>query len=415
MPSTGSILIITDSDSVHDAHRLGRDLEAHWCGGPFPGAKVLHAGGIDSDPDVSRFSLVLIVGGRGTIPFPNTSGIDRTIHLSIQHEIPVVLIGHEGDASSHGLPGQVLTFPDSRTPEALAPFLAGITRRNQRLETITQEHELTQRLVGNIHREIGQIDEELQSASIVQREFMPKSMPSLGTVSTSVLWRPSSYVSGDFYQAVQIDERRIGMLLVDAAGHGVGSALMTIVMARAFNPVDEEGGCSPGAVLQRINQALVQIQGGRMQFATGIYIVLDCFDGSISYACAGHPAPFLLDERSMEPLGTEGAGPALGIFEDADYEVMHGRLNEAQSILLYSDGFEHAFPLPNSDVTNLQSPNNAYMNVFKSLSDLGTTQQMVDRIEQVIDGRRGSLQPYDDLTLLCVRRARVTSGIEQAA
>ena len=413
MPATPPILCIADHESVSDADQLGRRLQAHWCGAPFPGMRVIAPDHIGSDLEVGRFCLVLIVVE--SKDDTHSPVIRRTIQTTAEREIPIVLVGNHLDDMHLEHPEQLIVISKSTAEEALAPYLAGIIQRNRRLDVITREHELTQRLVGNVHREIGLIDEELQSASIVQREFMPKTLPSIGTVSASALWRPSSYVSGDFYQAVQIDERRMGLLLADAAGHGVGSALMTIVMARAFKPVDERGACDPASVLQRINQALVQIQGGRMQFATGIYILLDCIDGSLSYACAGHPAPLLLDEDSMEPLKMEQAGPALGIFEDAEYEVMQGRVHEDQSILLYSDGFEHAFPLPNSDVTDLQSPSNAYMNVFKSLSGLKTTQEMVARLEQAIDGRRGSLQPYDDLTLLCARRATTPASIQQPA
>ena len=412
MPSTPPILCITDQKSAPDDGHLFQHLPEHWCGGSFPGVQVLPTDQIGTDLEVSRFCLVMILvdGNEGT----NSQMIERMVQATAELEIPIVLLGQNLDGSNPDRPEHISLLSDSTPPEVLAPYLAGIIQRNRRVRTITQEHELTQRLMGNIHREIGQIDEELQSASIVQREFMPKTMPSIGSVSASVLWRPSSYVSGDFYQAVQIDEHRMGLLLADAAGHGVGSALMTIVMARAFKPLDEAGACDPGVVLQRINQALVQIQGGRMQFATGIYVVLDCFEGSLTYACAGHPAPLLLNEDTMEPLDMEDAGPALGIFEEAEYDSMEAHLNEEQSLLLYSDGFEHAFPLPNSEVTDLQSPSNAYMNVFKSLSGLHTTEQMVARLEQAIDGRRGSLQPYDDLTLLCARRSLIPATISRS-
>ncbi|MEE2681706.1 MAG: PP2C family protein-serine/threonine phosphatase [Planctomycetota bacterium] len=405
MPSAKPLLFVADHESVRDACRLSCGLEAHWCDGPCPTARILDTGCASADLEVGRFSLVVALIDAHTERIPRR--IDQVVQAAVQQEVPVVLIGDLAEDELRGQPEQVLTLPESTSPEILAPYLAGIIGRDRRLGALVREHELTQRLVGNIHREIGQIDAELQSAAIVQREFMPRRMPTIGAVSASALWRPSTYVSGDFYQAVRIDDRRMGLLLADAAGHGVGSALMTIVMARAFSPSAEDGSCSPARVLSEINQALVQIQGGRMQFATGIYVVIDCIDGSLSYACAGHPAPLLLDDCCMKPLGMDDAGPALGIFEDAEYKVMHGQLDEAQSILLYSDGFEHAFPSPQSDVTDLQTPNNAYLDVFRSLSDLKTTPQMVERIEQVIDGRRGSLQPFDDLTLLCARRSPV--------
>ena len=402
MPSTKPILLITASGGLEKPEVSPGALRKHWCDAPFPGVLPVAVEHLDRDVDLGGFSAVLI--GPGTHSKSTTGAIRRLIHVASELTLPVLML-----ESEHGMGGpsldHIAVLSERTPPEQIACFLAGLIHRNRRVIDLTREQELTQRLVGNVSKEIDLIDEELQTASIVQREFMPRSMPAVGRVSVSALWRPSSYVSGDFYQAVRLDDRRIGLLLTDAAGHGVGSALMTIVMARAFTPLEGDAVVDPATVIRRINHALVQIKCGRMQFATGVYVIVDCLDGSLQYAGAGHPAPLLLDEQRLEPLDMTHAGPAMGIFEEAEYEVLDASLAPGQNLLMYSDGFEQAFPLPTSPLSDLETPSNAYMNVFKSLSDLGSTEEMVERLELVIESRRGSLRPIDDVTLVCARRA----------
>ncbi|MAJ46984.1 MAG: hypothetical protein CBC35_06860 [Planctomycetes bacterium TMED75] len=412
MPSTKPILLISAPDVFEQSEVTPAALRKHWCVGRFPGALSIRVDEVGMDFDLSGFSTVLI--DSGTHSRSTNRAIKRLIHVATELNVPVLILGSEQEVAGSSLDSLAI-LADGTAPEHLAPYLAGLIHRNQRVIELTREQELTQRLVGNVSKEIDLIDEELQSASIVQREFMPRSMPSVGKVSVSALWRPSSYVSGDFYQAVRLDDRRIGLLLADAAGHGVGSALMTIVMARAFMPLEGDAVIDPATVISRINHALVQIKCGRMQFATGVYVIVDCVDGSLQYAGAGHPPPFLLDEQRLEPLDMNDAGPAMGIFEEAEYEVLEASLDPGQNLLMYSDGFEQAFPLPTSSLNDLETPTNAYMNVFKSLSHLGSTEEMVERLEQAIESRRGSLRPIDDVTLVCARRAAGSRARSTAA
>ena len=93
---------------------------------------------------------------------------------------------------------------------------------------------------------------------------------------------------------------------------------------------------------------------------------------------------------------------------------MTEQLRPGETLLLHSDGFEQAFPLPDAGPNELTMPSNAYLNVFKSLGDLDDPQEMVVRLATAIDSRRGSLHPCDDLTLLCVHRARETSSLSLA-
>jgi serine phosphatase RsbU (regulator of sigma subunit) len=122
----------------------------------------------------------------------------------------------------------------------------------------------------------------------------------------------------------------------------------------------------------------------------------------------------ILAKDRVTALDLEHGGAGLGIFDDSEFETMPGRLEAGESLLIYSDGFEQAFPMPDAPEDALHMPNNAYLNVFKSLAGLGDPEAMIGRLESAIDARRGSLRQKDDLTLLCVHHAGGPSQIEVA-
>ena len=389
------LLIAPDEERVRRLG-IGERLAGHWCTGRFPGLEVMTRG----PRDLEGYEAVIVLEAEG--PHPPPAMLGALAREAEERHLPVVVLG-----GGNGLPEPMhaLTrMPADTPPEVLAPLLCGMLERNRRVLELAGERELDHRLMGNVHKEIDLIDEELQSASIVQREFLTGAMPSLGTVSVSAMWRPSSYVSGDFYQAVQLDDRHLGVLLMDAAGHGVGSALMTIAMARAFVPVTDEGVADPGRVLDVLNRSLLQLPGGRHRFATGVYVIVDCEHGRLRYASAGHPPPLRLGRSGLDPLDTTDAGPALGIFDDHDYRVMEAGLEPGERLLVHSDGFEQAFAGPGATVTELQGQNANYLEVFRTLGEVERGEDLVDRLEALVDRGRGSLRPPDDLSLVCVTR-----------
>ncbi len=389
------LLIAPDEDRVR-CLGLGEQLAGHWCTGSFPGVEVRSR----RPQDLDGCQAVIVVEAAGAHHPPGMLGA-LALEAEERH-LPVVVLG---DGTERPVPMHALVrMPGDTPPAVLAPFLCGLLERNRRVLELAGERELDRRLMGNVHEQIDLIDEELQSASIVQREFLTGSMPSLGTVSVSAMWRPSSYVSGDFYQAVQLDDRHLGVLLMDAAGHGVGSALMTIAMARAFVPVTGEGVVDPGRVLDVLNRSLLQLPGGRHRFATGVYVIVDCEQGRLRYASAGHPPPLRLGRSALDPLDTTDAGPALGIFDDHDYQVMEDRLEPGERLLVHTDGFEQAFAGPGATVAELQGQNANYLEVFRTLGEVERGEDLVGRLEALVDRGRGSLRPPDDLSLVCVTR-----------
>jgi serine phosphatase RsbU (regulator of sigma subunit) len=99
---------------------------------------------------------------------------------------------------------------------------------------------------------------------------------------------------------------------------------------------------SPGEVLQRVNDVLVQDIPPNM-FVTCLYAILDTESGRLVYANAGHDLPYR--RRAGRSDGAEelrARGMPLGLMPGMGYEEKEIVLEKGESVLFYSDGLVEA-------------------------------------------------------------------------
>ncbi|MEM6505186.1 MAG: PP2C family protein-serine/threonine phosphatase [Planctomycetota bacterium] len=281
-----------------------------------------------------------------------------------------------------------------------APTLAAMRRE---VKVLTIQHR-------GLCSQIGKLDEELRMAAQFQREFLPGELPSLEDLSFHVLYRPAGYVSGDIYDVQRLDEHHIGFFVADAVGHGVPAALMTVYIKRSLrgkriDPNAPNGYCllTPAQALAQLNADMISTQNGKVRFATACYGVLDTRTMTLTMARAGHPFPMLLRGEDDRVETVEPEGGLLGVFEDEAYEEATVQLEPGDRLLIYSDGFECAFP-DDENVNDKGVRKVANENYAKEFLDLGNGDPAaaIKRLEDNLDGQAGSLNQKDDLTVLCL-------------
>ena len=229
---------------------------------------------------------------------------------------------------------------------------------------------------------------------------MPTVLPAVGGVHFDVLWRPAGYVSGDIYDVVRLDESHIGFFIADAVGHGVPAALMTVHIKRSMptKTIDPEvvGGYrlySPGEAIGVLNREMLKYQTGKVRFATACYGIIDLETHELTVARAGHPYPLILRaDGGTDTIEPEGG--LLGVFPDEVFEEQTVKLEPGDRVLLYSDGFEVAFPTneeSDGDKPGRQKlANNQYCKEFEDLRN-GHAQLALDRLAQRLNMQSGSL------------------------
>jgi len=291
----------------------------------------------------------------------------------------------------------------------IAAVLRGMIGRQPEIDRLGRELAIATRFTGGLRGEISRMQEELQLAAQVQREFLPRTFPEVGDLRADAFWRPASYVSGDIYDVVRLDERHIGVFIADAVGHGIPAALLTMVICRGL-PSKEVGNGTyriipPGEALARINRDMITHQGRTTRFATAVYCVIDTSTGHAAMAGAGHPPPVILRATGETEL-VESDGGLLGVFEGESYREVQFQLLPGDRLLIYSDGFEQAFPGDPSGTRQARLPSKRYLDEFVAVRTAPTAAALVQQIARRVDMQFGSVHQADDLTLLVIERLR---------
>ena len=246
------------------------------------------------------------------------------------------------------------------------------------------------------------IQADLDRAEIIQRALLPQAPPAIPGWCMETLYRPGSSVGGDFYDAVVLDEEHLGLVIADAAGHGVAAAMLSVLFKLRLKQVDNEGNALlPHQVLERLNRRLYKMLSAPGAFITAVYILLDLRTGHAQLASAGH-TPCILCSPGGTTQMLERTGPALGLEANASYREHEFQLKAGDRLMLYTDGvLEGGSDSPTSD------------NMASDIASEAGRADLLCKFYQ--DAVRGVTGERDDITMLLLERAEGDSHFDDAA
>lgn len=365
----------------------------------FDARVVSHSDPVQVGMAIRETQALVLVGA------PTKENLRRPeIEEAVSGMIPIIALYSDVVAGQELPAGISFAIDPAQGPEHLATAISALIARQQEVLRLQFEAVSAMRFSGGLSSEMDNIQEELQLAASVQREFLPRILPSIGGIASAALWRPASYVSGDIYNVIRLDEHHLGFLVIDAVGHGVPAALLTLIVSRGIQTKDITSTSyrilAPSETLSRINSDMLSRAGRTTRFATAIYAVIDTRNHRVTVASAGHPA--LLRLRlggNYEPVKTHGG--LLGVFEDEQFTEQTFDLELGDKLLFYSDGFEQAFPELGQDPSAPRLPNRRYLDVFNEFSAAASPQDFIAGINDRLDEESQDFPQIDDLTLLC--------------
>jgi serine phosphatase RsbU (regulator of sigma subunit) len=183
------------------------------------------------------------------------------------------------------------------------------------------------------------IEQDLRLARSIQQASLPEEVPALQGWQISPYYQPAREVGGDFYDFIELDDGRLGIVVGDATGKGVPAALVMASSRSMLRAVAQSSNYSPGDVLGSVNDSLVT-DIPRNMFVTCFYAILDPNKGSLGYANAGHDPPYVRRGGECEELRARGM--PLGLMPNMSYEEKEIVLEEGEAAFFYTDGLLEA-------------------------------------------------------------------------
>jgi sigma-B regulation protein RsbU (phosphoserine phosphatase) len=323
---------------------------------------------------------------------------ENLIRLIDVRQITTVMVTNEPPPPQSATPSSIDAVPADVSLAELRGRFTMIERYHQHVKRMEEELRNMERLGKRLNEHFREVDQEMQLAARLQRDFLPQVSEPIGNAQFATVYRPASWVSGDIFDIFRIDEEQTGFYVADAVGHGMAASLLTMFIKRSIVPKEVNGDrytvASPSDILTALNDSLADQALPNCQFVTACYGLFNHRTRTLEYARGGHPYPILITaEGIVSELKT--AGGLLGLFKGNEFPSLKTQLNPGDKVLWFTDGVELAFQ-PASDE---RLDTTAYHKAFESMAAL-PIQDMARQLDILLDNETGSLKPHDDVTIV---------------
>ncbi len=241
------------------------------------------------------------------------------------------------------------------------------------------------------------MDEELKTASMIQRGLLSPAPTGVTGYTFSGANRPCRTVSGDYYDFVRRPDGRIYFVIADVSGKGITAGLMMAGLQASFR-IFSRNDPSPAVLISQLNDALKDTLP-QSKFVTLFLGRLDLATGMIEYANAGHTPPLWVRKDGVEELGETDL--VLGIVTHADFREHKLQLAPGDALVLFTDGVTEAENDGGEDLGGLE-------HVARRLATMhgADADDLTSAIESAVFAHVGDVPLADDVTLLVVSRNR---------
>lgn len=211
----------------------------------------------------------------------------------------------------------------------------------------------------------------------------------------AIAYRPAEgWLAGDAAVVEPLDSSRLGMAIVDVAGHGSSRALTAFRISELLCH-SMRGGMAPARALESVMWAVE----GDGDMATAVVAEVDGSTGAMRYVVAGHP-PVLIDrsDGTMERL--EATGPVLFTGQEGNWAEGLVSLLAEDTLVVYTDGVADPQEAKDAGVATVHDLTGALARF-----PAGGVDELAEWCLNEATGRaRGVLR--DDATVVVIRRSK---------
>jgi sigma-B regulation protein RsbU (phosphoserine phosphatase) len=241
-------------------------------------------------------------------------------------------------------------------------------------------------------------EDEMAGAAVIQRSLLPAEAERSrrrGHFDVAATIRPAREVGGDFFDLLQLDDRRLVLAVGDVCGKGLPASLFMSVTVTVLRTAAREY-TEAADIVARVNGILCRDNPSGM-FATAFFGILDVETGNLSYCNCGHNAPMLIGADGTPTL-LPATGLPLGMFEDRSAAQRSIQIRAGETLVVFSDGITEAMnPSQEEFGEDRLAGLLARSAAFNSAGDL------LDQMFAETDAFSGPAEQADDMTCIVVR------------
>lgn len=389
-PKARRILVVDDSDSIRTmvmTHLTQLGYSVRGAADGFRGLEELRR----EPPDVVLSDMRM----------PNMDGLEfLRLARVLYPNLPIIMMsgaGLLGDAIGALKLGAWDYMEKSLIEPAVLEHAVGkALERSQLLEENKRHRTHLEQANRELSASLRILAEDEEAGRQLQRRMLPRSPRQFGPYEFSCELVPSAFLSGDFIDAFPIDAGHFGFYLADVSGHGVSSALVTVLLRSLVHQqlaeVSRRGDAlinSPSRLLEWLNQEFCREDLGK--HLTMFYGVVDLQEHSLRFANAGHfPWPVIFDGQTSSVL--EQPGVPVGLMPSSLYQERRIELPPEMVLAVFSDGLTEI--LPHRTLTEKQS----FLTDFFCRRTLTVEKVRLDL------GLDGKIPLPDDVAILLIKR-----------
>ncbi len=242
-----------------------------------------------------------------------------------------------------------------------------------------------------------QLISALKLAEELQQNLLPRHDPQAAGLDMAGASIYCDETGGDYYDYFNLPEERLGIVVADASGHGVGAAIH-MATVRAFLHFAIRDYQGPALLLSSVNTYVTRDSSQTGNFMSLFFLEIDVKRKSLRWVRAGHEPALVFKQAGKSFVELNGKGMALGVDENFKYEQFSQTgWNSADIILIGTDGIHEA-----RNESGAMFGQQRLRDIIRRQAD-APAKTIRDAVVDTLQEFRGNAPQEDDVTLVVVK------------
>jgi serine phosphatase RsbU (regulator of sigma subunit)/uncharacterized glyoxalase superfamily protein PhnB len=236
--------------------------------------------------------------------------------------------------------------------------------------------------------------QELEIAKEVQARLFPQKLPQLKTLEYTGICIQARKVGGDYYDFLDLGGERLGLIIGDTSGKGIGAALLMANLQANLRSQSAIALRHPQRFLRSVNQLFYE---NTTENAYATLFFGEYYDRArrLRFVNCGHYPPLLLRrDNTLERL--DSTSTVLGLFPEWDCSIGECQLSPGDVLAMYTDGITESLDNAEEEFGDLRLIEVLQQNREQSAKALLAS--IVDEVR-----RFSHREQHDDITLIVAK------------